>query len=257
MDASARRTSPGRLIVSVFSILSLAGLFTLWMGAPRAVTAESGAPARTLASVQVPAQPPAQAASQAQPSSWPRPANDPLDLTPERLRLLEQSGDLLRRAQEREEKVALRERILDAGRAELERKVALFERDAAGSRERLRESLEGELADRRQRLDEMEKALAEREAAVARVQEDMKRQVGQQFDQIVSSYLGLKPKRAARILEERGATEAAVILFLMPDDARTRILGEMEPGVVATILKTPFAERIMPGRSAASPRPQP
>jgi len=249
LESSARKPALGRVIVSAFSAISLAGLFTLWMGAPRAGTAEPPAQ-RAIAAVSAPA-------AERQASAWPRPATDPLDLTPDRMRLLEQSGDLLRRAQEREEKVTLRERLLDAGRAELERKVAMFERDAAGSRERLREALERDLADRRQKLEEKEKELAEREAAVARVQDDMKRQVGQQFDQIVSSYLGLKPKRAARILEERGATEAAVVLFLMPDDARNRILGELDPAMVAGILKTPFAERMLPGRGAASARPQP
>jgi hypothetical protein len=43
----------------------------------------------------------------------------------------------------------------------------------------------------------------------------------------------------------------------MPDDARTRILGEMDPAMVASILKTPFADRILPPRSAANARAQP
>lgn len=228
--------------MSLFTVASIVGVVGLWVGAPRAGTPEAGMKPSAMS---------------AQPTTWPRTAADPLDLTPERIRLLEQSGDLLRAVQEREEKVALRERMLDAIRAELERKVATFERDAAGSRDRVRESLESEFAEAKKRLAERERELTEREAVIANVQEDMKRQVGQQFEQIVVSYLGLKPKRAARILEERGAGEAAVVLFLMPDDARNRILGEMEPSLVAQILKTPFADRILPGRTAANARNQP
>lgn len=249
MDVSAKRGGAGRALLTAFTALSIAGVLSLWVGAPRAGTPETGAAARVAA--------PSQTAASVPTASWPRPVTDPLDLTPERMRLLEQAGDLLRAVQEREEKIALRERLLDAGRAELERKLALFERDSAGSRDRIRQTLERDLAEREVRLAEKEKELAGREAAVASVQDDMKRQVGQQFDQIVGSYLGLKPKRAARILEERGAAEAAVILFLMPDDARNRILGEMDPAVVASILKTPFADRILPARSAANARTQP
>jgi flagellar motility protein MotE (MotC chaperone) len=247
LDVSAKRGGAGRALLTAFTALSIAGVLSLWVGVPRAGTPDSAQAARAAS----------QSTGPAPAGSWPRPVTDPLDLTPERIRLLDQAGELLRAIQEREEKIALRERLLDAGRAELERKLALFERDSAGSRERMRETLERDYAERQQRLIEKEKELAERETAVASVQEDMKRQVGQQFDQIVGSYLGLKPKRAARILEERGATEAAVVLFLMPDDARNRILGEMDPAMVASILKTPFADRILPPRSAANARTQP
>lgn len=251
MDVCARPRGIGRALLTTFTALSIAGVLSLWVGVPRAGTTDAAQVAHAAA----PSVPQPVASTSAVP--WPRPVTDPLDLTPDRMRLLEQAGDLLRAVQVREEKIALRERLLDAGRAELERKLALFERDSAGSRERMRETVERDYAVLQQRLVAKEKELVEREAAVAKVQEEMKREVGQQFEQIIGSYLGLKPKRAARIMEERGATEAAVILFLMPDDARNRILGEMDPAMVASILKTPFAERILPARSAPTTRAQP
>jgi flagellar motility protein MotE (MotC chaperone) len=251
LDASASPAWWRRAVVPSFSAIVLGGLALAWVAVPMSGFAGPNAgagPAPTqLASVAAPVETRAAAAPE-----WPRAPADPLDLTPERMRLMEQAGELLRRAKEREERLQLRERVLDAARAELERKVTMLERDTASGRAQYRQEIEKELAERVRQVEAREKQLKEMEETIARVQDQMKKEVGQQFDQIVGSYLGLKPKRAARILEERGAGEAAMVLFLMPEDARVRILGEMDPALVAAVLKTPFADRLQPQRAAAA-----
>lgn len=251
MDASASPAWWRRAVVPSFSAIVLGGLALAWVAVPMSgfagPNAGSGPAPTQLASVAAPVETRAAAAPE-----WPRAPADPLDLTPERMRLMEQAGELLRRAKEREERLQLRERVLDAARAELERKVTMLERDTASGRAQYRQEIEKELAERVRQVEAREKQLKEMEETIARVQDQMKKEVGQQFDQIVGSYLGLKPKRAARILEERSAGEAAMVLFLMPEDARVRILGEMDPALVAAVLKTPFADRLQPQRAAAA-----
>ena len=59
---------------------------------------------------------------------------------------------------------------------------------------------------------------------------------------------------AARVLQDKDPTDVAAIMFLLPDDQRTRIFSEMDPALVRAVLKGPFAEELDAARQGRNGR---
>jgi flagellar motility protein MotE (MotC chaperone) len=182
-------------------------------------------------------------------------AFDPLDLSPERIRILEQAFQLVMTLRARDVELSAREKAVETARHELEARMRLFESDIATAREGYRDSIRKELAERERTVEAKLELIKQQEEALNRVKAQLRRDVGEQFDKIIGVYQGMKPKRAARVLEERDPADIAAIMFLLPDDQRTKILSEMDPALVGTVLKGPFAEELDAARPARNGRP--
>ncbi len=273
-----------RALVAAFCAVAGGGLVPVWSGAwfpseppalpvssahaaepptvPSPVIAPGPAPAKT-------ATEPAGAAPSATASSSfidqvrrhfpPERAFDPLDLTPERIRILEQAFHLVMTLRARDAELSARERALDAVRHELDARMRIFETEVTAAREGYREAVRKELAERERAADAKLELVKQQEEALGRLKSQLRRDVGEQFDKIIGAYQSMKPKRAARVLEEKDPADVAAIMFLLPDDQRARILSEMDPALVGAVLKGPFAGDLEAARAArngrAAPRP--
>lgn len=129
-------------------------------------------------------------------------------------------------------------------RAELERKIALFEKNLEGAKAAIRDDVETDLAARRKALDEREAAIKEKDAAIKRLANKIAEDVNQRNQKTAAVYQNMKPKRAAAVLGQVEASEAAAILYVLPDDQRAKIVAEMDPKMASAILRSPFASEI-------------
>lgn len=179
---------------------------------------------------------------------------DPLDLTPERIRILEQAFQLVMTLRARDLELTAREKTLDAARLELETRIKIFETEVAVARDGYRKSVRDELAERERAADAKLALVKQREESLDRLKSQMRRDVGEQFDKIVAAYQTMKPKRAARVLEEKDPSDVAAIMFLLPDDQRARIFSEMDPALVGAVLKGPFSEELDAARQGRNGR---
>lgn len=181
-------------------------------------------------------------------------AFDPLDLTPERIRVLEQAFQLVMTLRSRDLQLTVREQALEAARLELEARIRIFESEAAAAREGYRQAVRNELTERERAVDAKIELVKQQEEALSRLKSQLRRDVGEQFEKIVAAYQTMKPKRAARVLEEKDPSDVAAIMFLLPDDQRARIFSEMDPALVGAVLKGPFAEELDAARQGRNGR---
>lgn len=181
-------------------------------------------------------------------------AFDPLDLTPERIRILEQAFQLIMTLRSRDLELSAREQALEAARLELEARIRIFESEVATARESYRQAVRNELAERERAVEAKIELAKQQDEALGRLKSQLRRDVGEQFDKIVAAYQAMKPKRAARVLEEKDPSDVAAIMFLLPDDQRARIFSEMDPALVGAVLKGPFAEDLDAARQGRNGR---
>lgn len=179
---------------------------------------------------------------------------DPLDLTPERIRILEQAFQLVMTLRARDLELTGRERALDAARLELEARIKIFESEMNTARDGYRKSVRDELAERERATEAKLALVAQQQELLDRLKSELRRDVGERFEKIISAYQNMKPKVAARVLQEKDPTDVAAIMFLLPDDQRTRIFSEMDPALVRAVLKGPFAEELDAARQGRNGR---
>lgn len=268
-----------RALVAAFCAVAGGGLVPVWSGAwlraePPVLPVSSAHAAELRPSPSpVPAPGPAPAKAAAEPAGTPPPtvvspslmdqvrkhfpperAFDPLDLTPERIRILEQAFQLVMTLRARDVELSAREGALNAARHELEARMRIFEAEVAAAREGYREAVGKELAERERAADTKLELVKQQEEALGRLKSQLRRDVGEQFDKIITAYQSMKPKRAARVLEEKDPADVAAIMFLLPDDQRARILSEMDPALVGAVLKGPFAQDLEAARAVRNGR---
>lgn len=269
-----------RALIAVFCVVAGGGLVPVWSGSwapagPPAVVATAraadalpepkpaAAPAKVASAptAQPPAGPGAVATAPTAPAPLLEQARrlfppdrgfDPLDLTPERIRVLEQAFHLVMTLRARDVELAARERAVEAAGLELEARIRIFETEVSAARDGYRQAVRNELAERERALGVKLEQVKQQEEALGRLKAQLRRDVGEQFDKVIAAYQTMKPKRAARVLEEKDPSDVAAIMFLLPDDQRARILSEMDPALVSSVLKGPFAEELdaaRPGRN--------
>lgn len=176
---------------------------------------------------------------------------DPLDLTGEQIRVLQRSYDFARALQSREEELVARERAVAAATLELEKRIALLEAQVSSERQRLSQEIEAKLGEREARLKDTETRQRAKESELNRLAADMRARLDERVNKIAAVYESMKPKKAAAIFSQMDANEAATILFVLPDQLRSQIVAELDPGLAGALLKTPFAAELsamMPDR---------
>lgn len=179
------------------------------------------------------------------------PPFDPLDLTGEQIRVLHRSYDFARALQVREEELVAREQAVAAATLELEKRIALLEAQVSSERQRLSQEMEAKLGEREAGLKETETRQQAKESQLNRLAADMRARLDERVNKIAAVYESMKPKKAAAIFSQMDANEAATILFVLPDQLRSQIVAELDPGLAGALLKTPFAAELsamMPDR---------
>jgi flagellar motility protein MotE (MotC chaperone) len=263
-----------------YVVIAIGGVASIWFapflsptttGVTRAVAAEQPAapakPAEKPAAKPEPAGAAPAARPATEPPTRPQPALesarklfppgqpfDPLDLTPDKVALLEQAYKVVLAAREHDAAVTARESALKAARTELEQRLALFEEEVRKAREAYRQQVDADMAGRAQALDAKEKALKAQEESLSKLKTRLRQEIADDNKKIAAVYQNMKPKKAAEVLAQQDPVDAATIVFMLPDDQRTKILSEMDPALAGAILAGPFAADLAALRKGGAAR---